>query len=342
MVMTGSVTSQVENKTVSDDEEGMRLDRWFKSHFPAITHGQLQKLLRKGQIRLDGHRAKANDRIKAGQLIRIPPLDEQSANQSTRVRPSRSTVSDADREMLLRCILHRDDAVIVINKPPGLAVQGGSGTSRHLDGMLDALKSPKGERPRLVHRLDKDTSGVLILAVTVKSARFLASAFQTKEVRKLYWALLSGVPEPSSGRIDLALSKSKVMDRVNGREQMIPDLEDGKRATTLYEVQEHASRAVAWVAMEPITGRTHQLRVHMAEIGTPIIGDGKYGGELAFPEIDGIEKSLHLHAVAVRFPHPNGGKLTITADLPPHMLKSWKAFGFYPADHSYFEDWWTR
>ncbi len=333
--------SGVDTRTVDDDEAGMRLDRWFRSHFPALAHGQLQKLLRKGQIRLDGSRAKASDRLEAGQSIRVPPLGEGAPRSRQRTASAKSRVSDADRDMLLGCILHRDDAVIVLNKPPGLAVQGGSGTSRHVDGMLDALVSAKGERPRLVHRLDKDTSGVLILAATAKSARFLTSAFRTKDVRKLYWALVSGVPEPLTGRIDLALSKSRVADRSSGREQMIPDLEDGKRATTLYAVQEHASRTLAWVAMEPLTGRTHQLRVHMAELGTPIIGDGKYGGELAFPEIAGIEMSLHLHAVATRFPHPGGGNLTVTAELPPHMLKSWKAFGFQASDHSYFDEWWA-
>ncbi len=319
----------------------MRLDRWFKGHFPALGHGQLQKLLRKGQIRLDGHRAKANDRVEAGQTIRIPPMPDEPAARESGPNPRKYTISDADREMLASCILHRDDAVIVLNKPPGLAVQGGSGTTRHLDGMLDALISSKGERPRLVHRLDKDTSGVLILAATAKAARFLTSAFRTKDVRKLYWALVNGVPDPLSGRIDLALSKSSVAGRTSGREQMIPDLEDGKRATTYYVVQERAGRALAWVAMEPITGRTHQLRVHMAETGTPIIGDGKYGGELAFPEIDGISGALHLHAVATRFPHPGGGHLAISAALPPHMLNSWKAFGFQASDHSYFDDWWA-
>lgn len=332
--------AQVDKQTVSDDEAGMRLDRWFKGHFPALGHGQLQKLLRKGQIRLDGHRAKANDRLEAGQVIRIPPIRDDSPERKSRQKPAKKTVSDADHEMLLGCILHRDDAVIVLNKPPGLAVQGGSGTKRHLDGMLDALTSAKGERPRLVHRLDKDTSGVLVLAASAISARFLTSAFRAKEVRKLYWALVSGVPDPLSGRIDLALSKSTVAGRTTGREQMVPDPDDGKRATTHYVVQERAGRAVAWVAMEPLTGRTHQLRVHMAEIGTPIIGDGKYGGELAFPEIDGISGTLHLHAVAMRFPHPGGGKLALSAALPPHMENSWKAFGFEPGDHSYFDDWW--
>ncbi|MBC8242722.1 MAG: RluA family pseudouridine synthase [Alphaproteobacteria bacterium] len=333
--------SRVDNRTVDDDEAGMRLDRWFRSHFPALGHGQLQKLLRKGQIRLDGKRAKANDRIEAGQSIRVPPLTDEAMQPRQRANSARPGVSDEDLEMLSGCILHRDESVIVLNKPPGLAVQGGSGTSRHLDGMLDALKSAKGERPRLVHRLDKDTSGVLILAATVKAARFLTAAFRTKDVRKLYWGLVAGVPEPLTGRIDLALSKSRVVDRSSGREQMIPDLEDGKRAMTLYAVQEHASRTLAWVAMEPLTGRTHQLRVHMAEIGTPIIGDGKYGGELAFPAIEGIDMSLHLHAVAVRFPHPGGGNLTVTAELPPHMQKSWKAFGFQASDHSYFDEWWA-
>ncbi len=334
--------SSVVNMTVTDDEAGMRLDRWFKSHFPELAHGQLQKMLRKGQVRLDGRRVKANDRIEAGQTIRVPPMTAKNQERHGKPDAGKSIISDSDLRMLNDSILYRDDMVIVINKPPGLAVQGGSGTPRHLDGMLDALAAPKGDRPRLVHRLDKDTSGALILATSAKSARMLTAAFKSKDVRKLYWALVAGVPNPPSGRIDLALSKSRVSDRASGREQMMPDPDDGKRATTFYEVQEHAGKAVAWVAMEPQTGRTHQLRVHMAEIGTPIIGDGKYGGNQAFPDIDGIETSLHLHAVAVRFPHPSGQMMTVTAPLPPHMKKSWDMFGFFPDDHSYFEDWWSR
>lgn len=334
--------SQVDNRTVSDDEAGMRLDRWFKNHFPALGHGQLQKLLRKGQIRLDGRRAKSNDRVETGQSIRVPPLSDEQTVRKPRDKARKPSVSDADREMISNCILYRDDAVIVLNKPPGLAVQGGSGTKRHIDGMLDALMTSGGERPKLVHRLDKDTSGVLILAATAKAARFLTSAFRSKDVRKLYWALVAGVPKPLQGRIDLPLSKSSVAGRSSGREQMAPDPDDGKRATTLYAVQEHAGRALAWVAMEPLTGRTHQLRVHMAEIGTPIIGDGKYGGEQAFPTIEGISGSMHLHAVATRFPHPNGGNRTVVADLPPHMMNSWKMFGFLPGDHSYFDEWWEQ
>lgn len=334
--------SAVEIHEIQEDEAGMRLDRWFKVRFPEVGHGQLQKMLRKGQVRLDGKRIKANERVESGQLVRVPPLNAGSVGTNVQKRTSKHEISDVDRALLESCILHRDKSVIVLNKPHGLAVQGGSRTTRHLDGMLDALGAEGGERPKLVHRLDKDTSGVLILAATAKAARVLTAAFRTKDVRKLYWALVSGVPKPLSGRIDLALAKSSVGSRSSGREQMTPDPEDGKKAVTHYEVQEKAGRAVAWVAMEPLTGRTHQLRVHMAEIGTPIIGDGKYGGELAYPPIEGISRSLHLHAVAARFPHPDGGVTTVEAPLPPHMSKSWKEFGFQPNDHSYFDDWWER
>lgn len=332
--------SGVENHTVSDDEAGMRLDRWFKTRFPALGHGQLQKMLRKGQVRLDGRRVKANERVEVGQSIRVPPISDASPEKKPLSKQKPHHVSDDDREMIQNAVIYRDDSVIVLNKPPGLAVQGGSGTKRHLDGMLDVLASRKGDRPRLVHRLDKDTSGVLILAATAKAARFLTAAFRDKEVRKLYWALVNGVPKPLMGRIDLPLAKSTVGNRTSGREQMMPDIDDGKKALTHYAVQEHAGRVVSWVAMEPLTGRTHQLRVHMAEIGIPIIGDGKYGGELAYPSIEGISRSLHLHAVAARFPHPGGGMRVVEAGLPPHMLKSWKAFNFVPGEHSYFDDWW--
>lgn len=236
--------SAVEIHEIQEDEAGMRLDRWFKVRFPEVGHGQLQKMLRKGQVRLDGKRIKANERVESGQLVRVPPLNAGSVGTNVQKRTSKHEISDVDRALLESCILHRDKSVIVLNKPHGLAVQGGSRTTRHLDGMLDALGAEGGERPKLVHRLDKDTSGVLILAATAKAARVLTAAFRTKDVRKLYWALVSGVPKPLSGRIDLALAKSSVGSRSSGREQMTPDPEDGKKAVTHYEVQEKAGRAL--------------------------------------------------------------------------------------------------
>ena len=300
----------------------MRLDRWVKKQFPTLSQGRLERLLRTGQIRVDGGRAKSNIRLTAGQSVRIPPLDIGGAK-----RPAvRSTAqpSRADKIMLESAILHQDHHVLVIDKPAGLAVQGGSKTYRHLDGMLDALAFDSPERPRLVHRLDKDTSGVLVLARTAKAARLLTESFRLKDTRKVYWAIVTGVPRPAMGRINLGLVKRSI----SGGERIVADAE-GKNAISDYRVIEHAGRSAAWLSLEPVTGRTHQLRVHCAALGTPILGDGKYGGKAAFIEgSDEAARQLHLHARAIRIPNPGGGMLEVSAPLPSHMRKTWKLLGF--------------
>ncbi len=314
--MTGVETIEVEA-----DEAGLRLDRWFRRHYPQVTHGRLEKWLRSGQIRLDGRRVKAGVRLEAGQMIRVPPLGEEKPAALRKSPPP--AVPNAEARALVARVLHRDDHVLVIDKPPGLAVQGGTGTRRHLDAMLDALRFG-GERPRLVHRLDKDTSGALVLARTAKAAASLARAFRSREVHKLYWAVVVGVPRPSSGKIDLRLAKQL------GRhgERMEPDPENGLKAVTEFRVIEQAGRRAAWLLLEPLTGRTHQLRVHCAAIGTPILGDGKYGGAEAVLEGDQVSRKLHLHARWVEIPHPDGGVLAVTAPLPEHMKATWHFLGF--------------
>ena len=307
---------------VEEDADGMRLDRWVKKRFPGLSHGRVEKLLRTGQIRLNGRRAKSNTRLIAGQSVRMPPLTSDAAN--ARAYRARERASKADRLMLEAAILHKDHHVLVIDKPAGLAVQGGSKTTRHLDGMLDALTLGAAERPRLVHRLDKDTSGVLVLARTAKAARLLTKAFQAKDSRKAYWAIVTGVPRPPMGRIKLGLDKRSGQ----GGEKVVA-AEDGKPAISDYRVIEHAGRSAAWLSLEPVTGRTHQLRVHCAALGTPILGDGKYGGKAAFIEgSDKAARQLHLHARAIRIPNPGGGMLEVSAPLPAHMKKTWKLLGF--------------
>ncbi|HKO06863.1 MAG TPA: RluA family pseudouridine synthase [Alphaproteobacteria bacterium] len=317
------MTAAVATLVVTAEEAGLRLDRWFKRHFPGLGHARLERLLRTGQVRIDGKRAKAGARVAAGASVRVPPLGEAP---EPRARP-RAGVSANDRQLVQSLVLYRDDELLVLNKPPGLAVQGGTGTARHLDAMLDALRFGAAERPRLVHRLDRDTSGVLLLARSVLAARKLTEAFRRKTTRKLYWALTAGVPKPFRGRIDLPLAK------LPGRagERMAPDEEAGKRAVTYYRVLDHLGRKAAWVALWPLTGRTHQLRVHMAALGTPILGDGKYGGKAAFLSGQAISRKLHLHARALTLPHPKTGRpLTVTAPLPDHMRASWRLFGFDP------------
>ncbi len=313
--MTGVVSI-----AVSGDEADLRLDRWFKRHYPELSHNHLQKLLRSGQVRVDGKRVKANLRVAPDQLIRVPPLGELAVRKD----PARPPAAAAE-DILKDLILHIDDDVIVLDKPPGLAVQGGTGITRSVDGMLDTLKFDKTDRPRLVHRLDKDTSGVLVLARSPGVAAKLTRSFRSRDTHKVYWAIVVGVPELSAGRIDMPLAK------LPGKmgERMVPDKVAGKTATTLYRVIEKASRQAAWVHLEPITGRTHQLRVHMAETGTPIHGDGKYGGAEAFIPGQGLSRKLHLHARAIRIPHPGkSGNLEVFAPLPEHMRATWDFLGF--------------
>lgn len=304
---------------VGDDESGLRLDRWFRRHFPELPHGRLEKLLRSGQIRVDSARVRGNTRLRAGQRVRVPPLGDWATEP-----PIRSAVDPHDAQALIESVLHRDDDILVINKPPGLAVQGGSRVSRHLDGMLDALRLDARERPRLVHRLDKDTSGALVLAGNANSAARLAAAFRGREVRKFYWALVVGTPPAPFGAVDIPLSKK------SGRygEQVVAG--DGRDARTRYAVIESAGREASWLLLELVTGRTHQLRAHLAAIGTPIQGDGKYGGRSAFLAAKEIAPRLHLHAREVRLEGPGGRFLQVKAPLPDHMAATWAFFGFDP------------
>lgn len=306
------------------EEEGLRLDRWFKRHFPELAHGHLEKLLRTGQVRVNGARAKAGLRLSPGQKIRVPPLAEGAVALQSLPPP---TPRPSDVRMLAERVLWRDEAVIVLDKPAGLAVQGGSKTTRHLDAMLDGLRFGATERPRLAHRLDKDTSGVLVLGRTAAATARLARAFKAGEARKVYWAAVVGVPKPSRGRIEVALEKR----RARGAERVLAG-DGGKRAVTLYQVVETAGRRLCWLALMPLTGRTHQLRAHCAELGTPILGDGKYGGRKAYPKGAGISRKLHLHARRIELPHPDGGLVRATAPLPPHMLGTWRLMGFDTED----------
>jgi 23S rRNA pseudouridine955/2504/2580 synthase len=317
--------SGVQTIPVAAEDNEIRLDRWFRRHFPALAHGRLEKLLRTGQIRIDGRRARAGDRVAPGQLVRVPPLGDLSA--APRVAPA---IRPRDIAMIQQTVLHIDDDLIVIDKPPGLAVQGGTNTERHLDAMLDALRFGGAERPRLVHRLDRDTSGVLVLARSAAVASMLATTFRGRAARKLYWAAVVGLPKPRRGRIDQALAK---LPGPAG-ERVAPDADEGKRAVTYYRTVAHASDKIAWLALQPVTGRTHQLRAHCVTIGTPILGDGKYGGAAAHPAGVPHPRELHLHARALALPHPRGGTLEVTAPLPVHMRETWAFFGFDPAEET--------
>ncbi len=330
--MPDSETSGVQTLTVADEEADLRLDRWFRRRFPALAHGRLEKLLRTGQVRVDGRRAKSGLRLSPGQRVRVPPLGPVAgpgAGPAPRGEPP-PPPSGPEAAALRDRVLFRDDWLIVIDKPAGLAVQGGSGQRRHLDAMSEALRFGAAEKPRLVHRLDKDTSGCLVLARTAAAARRLTEAFRGQDVRKTYWAAVAGVPEPRRGRIELPLAKGRAGP--GGGEKVGEAAEGGRPAATLYRVVQTAGRRAAWLALRPLTGRTHQLRVHCAALGHPILGDGKYGGADAFPTGLDAARRLQLHAREIALPHPaDGTTLRVSAPLPAHMRALWDRLGFEPA-----------
>ena len=312
-------------QTVTEDEADSRLDRFLRRRFPALTQGALQKLCRTGQIRVDGHRVEASARLAAGQAVRVPPMPAAPEKRAP-------VTSPADAKEMERMVLHRDDQLIVLNKPSGLATQGGPGITRHLDGMLDALRAEEGgHRPRLVHRLDRDTSGVIVLARSPGVAAKLAAAFRTRDVSKTYWAVVVGHPTPEEGQIDQPLKR---VSGAFGERTVVTDRKDkeGQRAYTNYRLLDAASKKLAWLELQPLTGRTHQLRVHCVSLGTPIVGDEKYaeprdngsGGSF----VEGLADRLHLHARSLVLPHPAGGLLTVTAELPPHMRDTFATLGF--------------
>jgi len=323
--------SKALNVEVGDDDDGVRLDRWFKRHYPSLPFGQVSKIIRTGQVRLDGSRAKANTRLEAGQVLRLPP-SLQNAESDKPV----TKLTDADIDFAQSLVIHKDKHVIALNKPAGLAVQGGSKTYRHLDGLLDALRFESDMRPKLVHRLDRDTSGVLILARTSKAAGFLSKAFKERTTRKIYWALCVGVPRPAKGLIDLPLLKEKGRTGQDFKERTIPAAPgdpNGRPAQTYYAEIDRAAQRVSWLALMPLTGRTHQLRAHCAAIGHPIVGDFKYGGAPAKePVIPEHDPTLHLHARSLDIPHPAGGRLVLEAQLPEHMVQTWKTLEFSQND----------
>ncbi|UXN69206.1 RluA family pseudouridine synthase [Devosia neptuniae] len=314
--------SAVQQRQVSSDEDGMRLDRWFAQNFPQLGFGRLQKLIRNGEVRVDKGRVQTSTRLTAGQTVRIPPIDDAET-----VKPVR--VNSGDAQFLRDIILYEDEDIYVFNKPHGLAVQGGSGTFRHLDGMLKSLPNKLGEAPRLVHRLDRDTSGCLVVAKTQSAASHFGEVFRSRAARKIYWAVVAGNPNPRQGEISCFLAKQATTDG----EQMVV-VKNGtpgaQHSMSYYSTTDTASRRFAWVTLKPVTGRTHQLRVHMAQLGTPIIGDPRYFNIENWQGAPGLGEGLQLHARRIALPLRNGKRLDISAPLPPHMRESFDALGFDP------------
>jgi len=325
--MTGE--GKVEALIVADTEADMRLDRWFRVHFPEVGYTYLQKLLRSGQVRVDKKRAQANDRLSAGAEIRVPAIVRQPRTPTVSGLRAAQGVSKGDRDAIEKMILFEDEHVLVLNKPFGLAVQGGTGTKKHIDGMLEGMADRfGGERPRLVHRLDRDTTGVLLVAKTRAAAAKLGRIFQTRSAAKTYWALVKGVPKPPQGKVEAPLVKAAGPDGDRVRKARPGEQEKAMHATTHYSVVDRVAHKAAWVSLKPVTGRQHQLRAHMHLIGHPIVGDNKYEGDVNMPA-ENIDKKLHLHARRLVIGHPvTGDKIDVTAPLPPHMKASWDLLGF--------------
>jgi 23S rRNA pseudouridine955/2504/2580 synthase len=322
---------QVRQFTVGPDDDGARLDRWFKRNLPQIGFATVSRWARTGQVRVDGKRADPADRVVKGQVIRVPPGGSEPAGKAPRARKPLTEDQLATADAM---VIHRDRSAIVLNKPPGLATQGGSGTFEHVDGLLDAYVRGDGPRPRLVHRLDKDTSGVLLIAATPGSAAFFSRRFSGRSARKIYWALVVGIPDIKDGLIELPLSKQP---GTGGEKMMVDESGEGQPARTRYRVLDRAGNSAAWVELQPLTGRTHQLRVHMAAIGHPIVGDGKYGGQAAFLT-GSISRKMHLHARRLIIEHPDGAPLDVTAELPEHFANSMAQLGFDEADGAELAD----
>lgn len=346
--------SGVQTLTIGPEDNDQRLDRWLKRQFPHLAQGRIEKMCRKGELRVDGGRVKASTRLSTGQQVRVPPLPD-AAEVSSAPKPAREKVTEADARMMRDAVLWMDDHIIAINKPAGLPTQGGSKQDRHVDGLAEALRFEYDEKPRLVHRLDKDTSGVLLLARTRAVAAGLTQAIRHKETRKIYWALVAGVPKPYQGEVKYGLVKAPGHGSGGENEKMrcihpreVDQTPGAKRAHTLYSALYRVAGRATWVALEPVTGRTHQLRAHMAEIGHPIVGDGKYGGSGQEnlgsgwgAQLGGIiSKKLHLHARTMGFLHPVTRKpVVVHAPLPPHMAQSWETLGWEEsfADEDPFE-----
>jgi 23S rRNA pseudouridine955/2504/2580 synthase len=314
----------VQTVAVSPDESGMRVDRFFEGRFPGLSFSHIQRIIRKGEVRVNGKRTQPKNRLEAGQAVRIPPLQLEAPKPR-----DDAPQAQKDRAFIRSITLYEDDDVLVLNKPMGLVVQGGSGTTRHLDGMLGALRGshPDAQRPRLVHRLDKDTAGCLLVAKTRFAAAALAKTFRTRSARKIYWALVAGVPKPKQGRISTFLAKQEIEEDSYMRIAKHSE-KDAVHAVTYYAVVETAAQKLAWISLKPVTGRTHQLRAHMAHVGNPIIGDPKYFNIENWELPGGMQDKLHLLARRISVPHPRGGTIDVSAPLPPHMEQSWNLLGF--------------
>jgi 23S rRNA pseudouridine955/2504/2580 synthase len=333
----GNAHSTVQTVAVTADEAGMRVDRFLEAKFPGLSFSHIQRVIRKGEVRVNGKRTQPKSRLEAGQSVRIPPLRLDAAEKPKKTRAVGDAADEKTRDFLKSITLYEDADVLVLDKPMGLAVQGGSGTTRHLDGMLEVLRDAHGQRPRLVHRLDKDTAGCLLVAKTRFAAAALAKTFRSRAARKIYWALVAGVPKPRQGRISTFLAKEEREDESFMRIARHGE-EGASHAVTYYAVVETAGPQLSWISLKPVTGRTHQLRAHMVHIGHPIVGDPKYFARDNWELPGGLQNRLHLLARRIVVPHPRGGIIDASAPLPPHMQQSWNLLGLDAARYDPIED----
>lgn len=314
------MSREIQTITVDDaGEDGVRLDRWFKRRWPHVNHVQIQKLVRSGQIRVDGARAKADTRLAQGAQVRVPPMPDPPEPGE-----KKEGLTDRDIAFARSLVLYEDDEVLALNKPAGLAVQGGTKTHMHIDRLLSAWGEGL-ERPRLVHRLDRDTSGVLVLGKSPAAAARLSGAFAKRKAKKTYWAIVAGNPHPVEGVIDMPLVKKGIGDR----ELVVPATAKefgAEAAETEYVTISRASSRVTWMALRPLTGRTHQLRAHMKAIGHAIVGDPKYGDQASVALSTGLK--LQLHARRLVLAHPVSGQIVIEAPISPEMKAGFERFGF--------------
>jgi 23S rRNA pseudouridine955/2504/2580 synthase len=315
--------TKVQTVVVTADENNMRVDRFLEARFPGLSFSHIQRIVRKGELRVNGKRSDSKDRLEEGQSVRIPPLRLDAPKAVGELSEAAARTLQALKEMTL----YEDADVLVLNKPAGLAVQGGSGTTRHVDQLLEVMRDAKGQKPRLVHRLDKETSGCLLVAKTRFAATALTGSFRHRSARKIYWALVAGVPKPKQGRISTYLAKEESEEDSIMRIAAHGD-EGASHAVTYYAVVETSAQKLAWVSLKPVTGRTHQLRAHMAHIDHAIVGDPKYFNKKENWELPGgLQNRLHLLARRIVIPHPRGGVIDVSAPLPPHMLQSWNLLG---------------
>jgi 23S rRNA pseudouridine955/2504/2580 synthase len=321
-IAPAAMPATVQNVAVTADEAGMRVDRFFEARFPGLSFSHIQRVIRKGEVRVNGKRTEPKNRLEAGQTVRIPPL----RLDQPKPRAPGDEADEKTREFLKSITIYEDADALVFNKPMGLAVQGGSGTTRHLDGMLEVLRDAHGQRPRLVHRLDKDTAGCLLVAKTRFAASALAKTFRSRSARKVYWALVAGVPKVPQGRISTFLAKEERDDESFMRIAQHGD-KGASHAVTYYAVVDTSGPLLSWISLKPVTGRTHQLRAHMDHVGHPIVGDPKYFARENWELPGGMQNKLHLLARRIAVPHPRGGVIDVTAPLPPHMLQSWNLLG---------------